>query len=679
MKYKHFNLASHVAIFILFAAIAFMSYQRNLFGFAEKGWFENFDKFSESLVVGNIVGDRFGLDKKGWNLGFVLPGKEPLDTTKTIDIGLSSRALSEGKISPEVSFFPYASHLGIQGIVFSGAYKFFDHPRIENLNAATAFLMAVVIALLSTLYLAIYNRLFSVVFFIVMVSSPWVVSFARNLYWVPFTWFLPAVFAATAYVSRNRTVRFVCLIGIFLAVFLKSLAGYEYLTTITIFTCSVFLLGPLFQGDGARQKTNYGMAGLVFLLCVLGFLFALTIHASMRGDSVLAGYQNIYNGDVKRRTHGDPAQFDSSLRASLESSFFEIFSTYWNIWSTPLAAWIPGEYLGLIFLLVIAGFVYGIIKKRIFTYKEPAMMLVFFMATLSWFILGKAHSYVHTQLNYVLWYFGFAQALFYCLIRTGFLLANETQTLGKRRALPVALAMVVLVVCFNMVMSARKADAKMAEVVAGIHGLIDTGHGFSVIFKTNGNMVYYAAKCRDVDLTAHFVMHIVPETMDPNIPMPTGYENRDFEWPKTNIASSWNPFSRFSGSCHLEVALPYYKIREIGTGQYVVDNRGAIKVKWESVIKMPPPASGLTALTPFNLTDENWKNGISRTKTGFFVSNTFTNRNNFMVGGTLKFPFSGARKVTSIDYTEQYINVYLEGPVLDDIQDGYPNQFRTER
>ena len=45
------------------------------------------------------------------------------------------------------------------------------------------------------------------------------------------------------------------------------------------------------------------------------------------------------------------------------------------------------------------------------------MFIVFLCTTLSWFVLGKAHSYIHTHMNYVLWYFGFVQISIYIIIK----------------------------------------------------------------------------------------------------------------------------------------------------------------------------------------------------------------------------------------------------------------------
>ena len=50
--------------------------------------------------------------------------------------------------------------------------------------------------------------------------------------------------------------------------------------------------------------------------------------------------------------------------------------------------------------------------------RDVILLVFFFIVPTSWFVLAKGHSYIHTQLNYVLWYFGFVQALFYVTLNT---------------------------------------------------------------------------------------------------------------------------------------------------------------------------------------------------------------------------------------------------------------------
>ena len=41
------------------------------------------------------------------------------------------------------------------------------------------------------------------------------------------------------------------------------------------------------------------------------------------------------------------------------------------------------------------------------------LLISAFLTSVSWFVLGKAHSYIHTHMNFAMWYFGFVQLLFY--------------------------------------------------------------------------------------------------------------------------------------------------------------------------------------------------------------------------------------------------------------------------
>ena len=39
-----------------------------------------------------------------------------------------------------------------------------------------------------------------------------------------------------------------------------------------------------------------------------------------------------------------------------------------------------------------------------------------FLTSVSWFVLAKSHSYVHTHINFVLWYMGYVQVCLYVIV-----------------------------------------------------------------------------------------------------------------------------------------------------------------------------------------------------------------------------------------------------------------------
>lgn len=78
----------------------------------------------------------------------------------------------------------------------------------------------------------------------------------------------------------------------------------------------------------------------------------------------------------------------------------------------------------------------------------------------------------------------------------------------------------------------------------------------------------------------------------------------------------------------------------------------------------------------FYLTDENWINGIARAHAGFFVPNEPPFSDDYKVGRLVKFKNGDARKIMSIEYSKNYINVNVDGEILEPNATGIPNEFK---
>lgn len=402
-------------VFICLTIFSTAIFQNNLLEFLDENYFTGFQRDSEALVLGGIIADDLNLEKKGANLGFV--AKEGI--FKYPENVLDAYAIFSGVAGNEKpTFSPYVSQYGIQGILLSKIHRYFGLSELSKLQTINSIILATVVVSLFFLYRRIYDNIFAIIFLLTMLSSPWLVSFARNLYWTPFLWFIPALLAAMIYIEQRKALRIILLFGIAFAVFVKSLAGYEYLSTITLFACSVFVVAPFFKPQEQKTSGNLTMFFLVFVACVVGFIGALLVHASMRGDTVLSGLQSIYDYDVKRRTYGDPSLFDPVYKASLEISPFSVVKTYVITWGTTLVMWLPGAWFRLLLVFSLGGLVYKFLRKHPSRQRDAVLLAFFFIVPVSWFVLAKGHSYIHTHLNYVLWYFGFVQALIYVSFNT---------------------------------------------------------------------------------------------------------------------------------------------------------------------------------------------------------------------------------------------------------------------
>lgn len=79
-------------------------------------------------------------------------------------------------------------------------------------------------------------------------------------------------------------------------------------------------------------------------------------------------------------------------------------------------------------------------------------------------------------------------------------------------------------------------------------------------------------------------------------------------------------------------------------------------------------------LTPYNLTDGNWINGVGRTFPGFFIDNTLGNLDRYKIGKIIRFVNGDTRQIVRVEQSVKYLTVYVNGNLLDGKQVGFPNK-----
>lgn len=318
---------------------------------------------------------------------------------------------------------PYVSQVGLQGMVFSSFPKDFS---MAEMMACYRWLLAFAYAMVITpICYQIYKRydmLFAAVFYVVTMLSPWLIGYSTNLYWVSFTWFLPMLAGLIcANNIHSRKVRIISYVLVMLGVALKCACGYEYITTIML-SAIVFLLAEFTMAiiEKRDKQEIFHLFKTIFIMgifALLGFAIVLVIHAYLRGEGeILSGLKTIFYNDVLRRTiGGDASSFQDVYSDSLNASFILVICRY-LLFDTPVIWGVSGKLFIPLIMVSFLGLVWGVMRKHI--NKEILALYIWFgIASVSWFILGKSHSYVHTFMNFVLWYFGFVQIIFYCIIR----------------------------------------------------------------------------------------------------------------------------------------------------------------------------------------------------------------------------------------------------------------------
>lgn len=336
-----------------------------------------------------------------------------LDKAQFFDSNM--QLLAKGKITA------YKSQYGLNGKIFRHMARYLDDEQeIATLNLFCCILTAVVFMSIVLLIFVKYNIAMAGCFFTVFWLSPWVVNFARNLYWVEFTWYIPMLVGLfCSWKIENRKCRIISYTATFMSIFIKCLCGYEYISTIMIALIGfllVDLIKFIFEKDKNKCKLLLRTIIIIGMIALMGFMAAICVHAPLKGNgSMITGIKNIFEQDVLRRTAGGNLNdFSEEYWPSFNASIWETYSKYFHF-KTEIITGISGNIFPLLCVVPLCIFLFDYFKKKIHI-EEVGMYVVFFLTAISWFCLAKGHSFVHTHMNYVLWYFGFVQTCIYTIV-----------------------------------------------------------------------------------------------------------------------------------------------------------------------------------------------------------------------------------------------------------------------
>lgn len=357
--------------------------------------FDNFQYDSEKLV----------LEKIAYDNNKYIPG--------TCKYGLCK--LEKNYKGHTLYFVDYESQVGLQGYIISFLHNKLNI-SIETIYIILCFLLSLILTTISYLIFKKYNKSLGVIFYITFFLSPWIIAFARNLYWVTFTWFAPMMLGLI--LAKNYKKIKIITPLIFIAILIKCLCGYEYITTIMLSTIMFFII-DLFVGKNKKEKIKIiKTIFVVGVTCLLAFATSLLIHGYMRGEGdIVKGVNIIYKNDVLRRTIITTAKdnYDGIIRESIDANIFDVLKLYYFNWRTDIIYGISSIWF---FGITITSFIiaiFNMVTKKKNNKQNIVLYIMCLLTTISWFILGKSHSYIHVHMNFVLWYFGYVQVCIYLL------------------------------------------------------------------------------------------------------------------------------------------------------------------------------------------------------------------------------------------------------------------------
>lgn len=364
--------------------------------------FKSYQFSSEALVYGRIVADelKFFNSKQLLIIEKNSVGNELKLEDKRLNPLFSSKEKNnltlEKLQSEEWEIKNYTQQFGLQGNIFSFISNDMGIKNITILYLINICLMSSVIVFILNWIEGEFGKISMYLSSIVFLIFPRIIMIERNLYWIFWTYYLP--FISSIYImkyKKNNGLKYLILLS-FTTVLLRSLMGYEFISTILINMEIPIMYYCLKRKESIKSLffkcTIAGVGGL------LGFFVAILLHLK-RLEELIGNKKEAFElflEPIRYRTHflsNDNIGIKMGseyLQQSLDAGKVEVLLKY-----------LLDPTIIIILFLLIISFYFDICKRK--NIEVIISIILSFIGVLSWLILASGHSYVHTFINTVLW------------------------------------------------------------------------------------------------------------------------------------------------------------------------------------------------------------------------------------------------------------------------------------
>jgi hypothetical protein len=405
------------AVAVLFAGLGF-----NAWGAAPPDEFDGYQSTWECFIIGRVLKtSRDGPLSAGGLTGLAGPDAVPPDLERPNN-RFQYQAFTNAL--PFESYTAYESQSGGQGMLFGvlNALAPLDPAdRLAFFHGFTALLSAVFLALIFVWMYGEFGLLPAVTALVATAFSQWLTLFGRNLWWSLWAFYLPAIVVGRhlSRVDWTRGLRLRSFAAVvFAAVLVKCFFnGYEFITAALIMLAVPLVYYSVRHRQGRRRLlAGLSIAAAASAAAILLSAAVLCLQVSAVEGSFAKGAEHIVT-TLLRRSYGDPSVFPADYAAGLTADPLDVVFTYlrgiyldFNYYHRPASDWIANFvfqfryfYLVILFAAATAILLLRPPSDRRTSAAVSAALWFSLLAPLSWFVLFKAHSYVHTFLDNIVW------------------------------------------------------------------------------------------------------------------------------------------------------------------------------------------------------------------------------------------------------------------------------------
>ncbi len=413
-----------IVIFLLCTAVFFTSFQWNLLSVADQKQFIEFQRDSESLVLGTIMQIRHhGIFSQAGLLGRV-------DTELDYwDQAVEKQYAYFTADTVGTDYVRYISQSGGQGFLYAGVDRVFwwlePAQRLELLHGVNSLLTAIVFSGFIVWVFSEFGLFVSIFVGLCLLVSGDVALFGRNLYWVIWILYAPMVIGLLTLGSdriagwSNRKKAYWLFSGFLFALLTKYLLnGFEYIFAFLVMT----LLPSIYYS--LRDHWSWQMIGGAIALFTLSIgtitpLAYLLVSAQIgwaEQTSVLAGADALL-GRYELHTGITTLDTMSGLEVIGRYLMHAPFSHLRWLHNLNMAYIIAGT-TALITLLQTSLFMHARSWSQMKTARMQALSMTTALSLLgpiSFFLIFKVHAQIHGHIDFITWYFPFLLFVFILL------------------------------------------------------------------------------------------------------------------------------------------------------------------------------------------------------------------------------------------------------------------------
>lgn len=570
-----------------------LGFYSNSWGTVPESSFQSFQRGNESLVLGRLsMADREGLFKKG-----ALTGRYKNTISDQSSPEFQYDLYTDPSIPTPGFFGTYASQPGGQAILFAVIGKVIgmdNGAKLKTFRLFTSLMNGLFLALILLWIRRSFGWIPALVVLLLILMSYWLTLYGRNLWWVLANFYLP--FMVLFYVLNREKKSghrswwyFFFLAGI--TVLIKFLfTGFEYITTALIMFCIPLLYYKLIDSWSIKKLLQrliaIGAGSIAGLL--LGTVILVYQISRVQG-SISAGISHLKKSFAKRTSGGEMENFNDQIQESLDASYLDVLADYWKSMAIDLSQWwmidLSGtgeiEHSELIAIFLIFSILVLWLNKKMTNpkrkTKNKALIICLWVslsAPLSWFILFKAHSYIHIHMNPIVFYMPFV-LIGYTAVGLGIQgiihrLRFWVKSLSKKAKRSVVYISILLV-AFGLYSIVKPQQERLAlyKNIAQPKNLLENLKKAGIsIYQYDGSLWVVNTQAGPIHRESRYIIHCYPvdSTALEAREKPNGFRNLDFtRSPSSALVLPW--WSDKHSYLIDGVKLPDFEIQSLRVGQ----------------------------------------------------------------------------------------------------------------